>query len=348
MKINAKLPVFIENAMVPRYKSLRPVMQVFDTVVDIAEYSDAELPIALRTHTIMASRRPGLFTEFRHRNGKFYRPVDDDGQWLTWVLANPFNRVGDIGKALYAQAAKAGNSARKTLPEGIVKDILSLHDAIFDYDDFYQGTGRSIVIQTSADEGIAEARDAYHRACETFILIDGKVWQECPEPVLSVDVKNRPGCIRCLAPSMPTKAPIFWETQRPSLGEVLFPVAAYEEARELSDRSFDSTMPWRSRDFKFDLRTPEVFSTELPMSDVVGQLEHCSRLLHLPEPLRNRLLVFLSNDGNWTEELLHDEVNHVLSSVPENQRWMVRALEHQQVRFEARTVHVPIAKSPTP
>lgn len=57
MRINAKYPIFIEAATVPGYRLLRLVFQVFDTVVNIAELSSADAPVALRTQWKNAERK---------------------------------------------------------------------------------------------------------------------------------------------------------------------------------------------------------------------------------------------------------------------------------------------------
>lgn len=350
MRVNAKYPVFIEDATVPGYRLPRPVFQIFDTVVNIAEHSAADLPVALSTHTMRADRKQDRFTEFRHREGSFFRPhMWGRSDLLTHMLSKRFNRDGEIGRLLDMQAAraKARGLARRAVPEGIVEDILNLDNGLHHHAAFYDKREAGIVAPACAEAVIVQAGEAFQQTCERYVLVDGELWVECPEPVLSVDVHDRPGRMACLSANMLPDVAKVSQTERPSLGEVLFPVTAYEEARQLSDRSYDPSMPWRSREFTMDLRMPEVFSADLPIGDALGQLEHCTRADRLPKALRNRLISFLSDEANWTEERLHDEVDHVLSQVPEQQRWMVRAIEHQQARFEARTVYVQMSSSPS-
>ncbi|MCV9964804.1 hypothetical protein OIU34_23205 [Pararhizobium sp. BT-229] len=344
MLLNAKFPVFIENATIPRYRLPRPVIQVFDTVVDIAEASEADLPIVLRTRMKRADGKPAAISDFRHRGGQFYRLFSARPDWLVEsVLERPFNRIGQVGMEVYAQASRAKALAKRTLPEGLVSHILGTDSLSHTYQFFYDGRGKGIVVPDTAGAAVVEASEAFNRACQTFVMIDGEVWVECPEPILAVDVGNRPGCIRCISPRMPTKAKIMGESA--SSSEVLFPVTAYDDARALADRSFDPSAPWPSKDFELDFVAPEVFSTDLPIAGIVRQLDDCSRLSRLPEALTKRLRKFLADEANWTEEFLHDEMDHVLSMVPEKQRWMVAALEHQLARYEARTVHVPVSPS---
>jgi hypothetical protein len=336
--------VFIEKASVPGYHLPRPVFQVFDTVVSIPEVSGVEVPMALKTHMITGDLKPGPALDFRHKEGTFYRKIWEEGElWLTTMLSRPFNRKGKIGLALNAQAAKAllSGLAKQTLPDGVVDDIVRNEVGENHYHAFYKKKGGGIVIPPDTEKAITRASEAFHRACDDFVLIDGELWEKCPEPVLSVDIHYRPGRLGCASVEFSPANITGGQTGRPPLTEIMFPVLAYEEARNMADQLFDPSAPWKTKDFKFDLLMPEVFSCELPFDEVIGQLVHCSQV-HPDEATRARLLEFLSDPTAWTEGNIQDEVDNALAIIPEQQSWIIGAMKHQQGRFDQRAVHIPV------
>jgi hypothetical protein len=349
MRIHAKYPVLIEEATVPGYRVPRPVIQVLDTIVNISEHDADAAPVALKAQ-IKIERRQCKLTEYRYRDEKFYRRHRwGNAEKLSSMLSQKFVRDDEIGRLLESQAerAKARGIARRTAPEGIIDAITKNRESsLWNFDDFYDKRRDGIIVPNSAEATIVAAGEAFQKACERYVLIEGELWIDCPEPVLSVDVHHRPGRMKCLSANMVPDVELVRRTERPSLDEVLFPIASYDEARKLSTKSYDPSMPWSNRDFTLEVLMPEVFSTELPLADALSQLEHCSTMARMPEAIRLRLTDFLTDKENWADDLVHDEIDYVLSQLPDQQRWMVKALEHQQQRFEAKAVHIPIGCLP--
>jgi hypothetical protein len=350
MLVDAKFPVFIEGANVPGYRHPRPVFHVVDTVVEIAEASAADLPVALRSHRTSSNKKRESVQEFRYRDGEFYRPVWEAGEfWLKHMLNTPMVSRGRIGLALRKQVSKATESGhrRRILPEGILEDVLTYASSNGDYEKFFKEKGERVLIPPEAEQSLDEAGEAYHEACQDFLLIDGELWEKCPEPVLSVDVRDRPGRIYCLSTTFLPSENLAGISARPHLGEILFPVLDYDDAKTLSDQSFDRNAPWRSKEFVLDLSMPEAFSTDLPMSEVIGQLDHCHRI-HPDKNTRGRLKSFVDDQANWTEGSLQDEVENALDKLPGNQMWRMSALIHQRARFDKKTIHIPMTGQSAP
>ncbi|MBY3433649.1 hypothetical protein HFN89_05750 [Rhizobium laguerreae] len=315
--------------------------------MNVAEATSKAAPLALQTHRISPNGKRESISNFRYRDGTFYRQVWEAGEWwLTHVLADPMNKRGSIGIALGIQATKAlqGGHAKRILPDGIVSDILTYASSTGHFENFYREKGAGIVAPPDAEKTMVEAGEVFQKACEDFLLIDGELWERCPEPVLSLDVHHRPGRIGCLSAAFLPSEAFAGQTGRPALTEILFPILGYDDARRLSDRSFDQSAPWRSKDFKFDLRMPEVFSDELPSSEVIGQLDHCSRV-HPDKTTRERLNSFVCNPAGWTECGMQDEVDNALSNTPDIEKWKVPALVHQQRRFDSKAIHIPMTGS---
>lgn len=342
MLINAKIPVFVEGGSVPGYRQPRPVVHVVDTVISIAEATSADLPIALRTHRISPNRKRESSQEYRYKDGEFYRLVWEAGEfWLTLRLANPMFTRGKIGVALGEQLSRArkGGHKRRILPGGVIDDLLTYTSSNSDFEKFFNEKSESVLVPSEAEQMIVEAGEAYHRACQDFLLVDGELWEKCPEPVLSVNVRHRPGRMDCLSTTFQPSESFLGSTNRPELDEVLFPVLEYDEAKSLSDRSFDRSAPWPSNEFFLDLSVPEAFSAELPLSEVIGQLDHCA-LTHDDKKTRKRLTSFLADPSAWSEGRLQEEVENAVAT--QGQMWKIPALIHQQERFDRKAIHIPM------
>jgi hypothetical protein len=87
---------------------------------------------------------------------------------------------------------------------------------------------------------------------------------------------------------------------------------------------------------------PEAFSADLPLSEVIGQLDHCSRI-HDDKKTRSRLISFLADPTDWTESRLQDEVENAVAT--QVQMWRMPALVHLQARFDKREIHIPMTGS---
>ena len=346
MLMKARFCAYVDGAEIPRHRSPKSVMQVFDTVVDIPVADHGDLPVAVSTYTLADRNRKEDFQEFRFDGNGFFRATHMDATaFEETVLSNPFHEFGALRKLQVEQARLARPGASLTLPRGLVEMILHHQPGIWlRHYEFYRERRDGIVLPLRSDHAVETARQSFRAACASFVILDGAVWARCPEPLLAVDIVQRPGRIRVVTPDLPEAGTSSWRgwRVRPHLDEVLFSVPNADEAYSLADGIYDRTAPWRGRDLVAEVAIPSAFSDDVPLGDVAAQLALGVDLLASAKKDMPVLRNFLDDGKNWTEDRLHHMAQRIYDMIPDHDRRRAKALEFQLSRYENSDIHVPI------
>jgi hypothetical protein len=342
MLISSRFPVFVEEAFIPGYRTAKPLLHLVDTTVEIEEAHSEQAPVAVSARRITAGRiSPPVAV--RHRDGSFYRETGMCLEALRDRLErSKFIDIGPFGRSLRKQLGGIGKVPRNMKPEGIVEALtdrasgnrLPLELEEIDW---------SGVVVSRRDEARLDAAEAeFREAASEFVAIDGAVWVRCPEPMIRVDVKDRPGCLSLVTPPMEPGSREFAEYDERDAGYVTFTVGMQADARKVARMCFDSAMPWKEREFILDVPLPEVFSPEVPQGDIVRHLMACAVEPRLPSNIRKRVAAFLSDCSPYSADDLRREVEYLLENVPDNVRWTVRGLEFQQHRYDSEPISLDV------
>lgn len=200
MRRNVKFPALMA-AMPPKHKNPKIAVCAFDTIVDIAEVSPSEFPVALITDYGTSK------TEYRFAGGKLYRSCHTDvdrfierhqGQFIDSRRANYV--TGHIIREMYRDVRHVsdyGNdrfwpkSALHLLKAGMnaewqqVKDVIEQSRSL----DFW-GEWQSKVTDIehmrflvgNPDHRLALYEQKTQEAFQAFRVMDGQVWAETREP----------------------------------------------------------------------------------------------------------------------------------------------------------------------
>lgn len=341
----------MEGVMVPGYRLPRPVIQVVDTVVNIAEMGDADLPTVLKTWNVTNGGKKGeLENVFRHDGTRFFRPLFDSEE-MEYPLLDPFVDIACLRATQLRQANAAKTTVGKTLPQAIINAMRSGTADWLRFHEFYSRYRDSMELPFGHEGTIERAREEFERACLSLVSVDGKIWSECPEPFVSVDVGQRPGRMRCVTPLLPSGPEDVGGASRAGPDEVLFSLLEIEEARELSRRLFDRERPWRGyRNFGVSLDGPYAFSHTPPLGATAmfvarAAESHCGHLGTHEEEAE----AFLSDIENWTDDRMLEFLHRMSDRIPDSQAWHIAAMPHVIERLENREINFnPGAITPLP
>lgn len=200
MRINVKFPALMA-ARPPKHKNPKISVCAFDTVVDLAEVSSSEIPVALIVSQGAAR------TEYRFADGKLYRNCNADvdrfithhqGQFIDSRRGNYV--TGHIVRGMYRDVQYINDyandrfwpkSALHLLKAGMntewqdVKDIITQSPLLDLRGPFMEKVAQTDYLRFLAedpDRRISRYERMTHEAFSAFKVIDGKVWAEAPEP----------------------------------------------------------------------------------------------------------------------------------------------------------------------
>lgn len=343
MLMEARYPVFSKSAFVPRHKTPKSVIHFEKTMVDVPEYQNDDIPIAMTANMLHLGKDVGDHRTFRYLEGHFFEPIGEpDGMnaadFEKRVFSDPLVRQRHMIRSLRRQIAAAVAHGEQTYPEGITLFGASDSISLADFRRFFEGPGSRIVPVDGSEKDLEAARDAFLTDAESFVMIDGRVWGRVPEPLLSLNVGTRPGRIQIFCDDLPTHISERIFKKRPDLDEVLFTVHDFDEVRSESSRLFDPSAPWKTDDFVLHLPMPEVFSAVVPHGDVVGMIHRARSDGKIPREVA-RFCDELWADGAEPDEDTCDAIiDATLDALPENQRWPILAFVWQRQRRDRRTI----------
>lgn len=330
MLLDMKFPVLITDAVLPRHGTAKPVMALVDTQVEVEEIDDASAPLVAR----MERQRPDdfvLIDEFRHRDGTFYARIP-----LDWRTLDDVVRQEIWGPIFFRMANQIENRATEVLPKGIVKPILRNHDIAAEYAKL-EKLGQSIRAVGDAISELEAARAEFHaRVLETVVAIDGEVWIRCPEPMLAVD--HHTGYSTELAThNLGARDPVTNRLPRSPVGLVLYTFNQAEQA--LSVERIDA--PNFRDKTKVEVFDPSVFSEEVPIGDIVAQLEDIGRSVMVSDAVRERITEFVNNEEDWSWDGAYDQIEYLLANVFTYPHQIQRGiLEIERDRIDARSISI--------
>ncbi len=348
MRADARFPVYIENALVPKYKYPRPILYMEETVVDIVELTSKDVPVALTAIDRYKDPRKPIFVDYRYRDGKFYRKARYHPElFKAQTLMNPYSRLDrrdPISRLVWRTAHMARHHAKRALPDGIVQDLLA-RDRVSAHEETFQEMLPKLTMPTEHAQIVEAARERFLEACAEFIIVNGEIWVECPEPMLGIETTLRPGKITCTTPRMPIPDFHHGDVFPAALERVLFAVGQFEEVVARAKDLYNPDMPWKAKDFSIVVAMPEVFSPEAPVLDILYQLKACSRIKSSPEEITSRLEAFTKAPEEWTEENIYGEVERLLDTLPEISHWFVENLAYEKRRYDEREIVPPVTIS---
>ncbi|MBY3433675.1 hypothetical protein HFN89_05880 [Rhizobium laguerreae] len=333
MKLKVKFPVLFNSAVVPRYGEPKTVIALFDTQLEVEELDGASAPVVVR---VGSDRRDFIHRdEFRHRNGLFYGKIP-----LEWQTLEDIVRYRHWRLALHRLAHQVADRAEDVLPKGVVAKILRDEDLRAEYPKL-EKLAKSTKL---ADAGIAELETAaaeFHSwAAETVVAIDGDLWVECPEPMLSVDrFATYPA--ELVMDDLGKKDPISGRFHRASVGLTLYTMNQLDQAflPKINAPAYRDTTT-------VEVLDPTVFQDEVPIGDIVAQLSELSTGRELSEEARYRLTDLVSNEADWSWDRVYDEVQYLLDTVFTQKHSFTRGLlEFERDRLDARPISIPSCSS---
>jgi hypothetical protein len=312
MIFKARFPIFLREVRPPGFRNQIPAVLFLDTTVDIQELSSSDAPLALHaTSEHFANGRTAEF-EFRFMEGRFYRPLSlrpDDFEG--GILQEPWYRSEGLRRLVDEVYLDVLPHQKKAYPIAIM-DILKGQDR--------PGMNQMAFIRRSARTEIGDQHEAhvdaarvrFNEACSSYVLIDGNVWQECMEPLLSIEMDPQSpdrGKISIFSGELPAYAPLL-AREYPASSVQLFSFGELETVRCVADKA---SMPKTATGpgFSVEFHEPFYFSNDFPyIQDGVRMLSELQTDGEVPKDLIVRVAEFLANDANWTydgvEELLHD------------------------------------------
>jgi hypothetical protein len=330
MLLEVKFPVLIKDAVLPRHSATKPVFGLVETRVDVEDIDGANAPLVAR----MERYRPDDFVqidEFRHRGGTFYAKIP-----LDWQTLDDIVRQEIWGPIFFKMAKQLQNRPNEVLPRGIVKLILRNHSIAAQYGKL-EKLGQSIQMVGDAVSELADARAEFHqRVLETVVAIDGELWVRCPEPMLAVD--HYAGYSTELATDeLGKRNPVTDRLQRANVGLTLYTFNQTDQAfvPKIHAPNFrDKT--------KVEVFDQSVFSDDVPIGDVIAQLEDISRGGNVFGLVKVRLREFVENEAGWSWDTAYDQIEYLLDNVFRYSHQIERSiLERERDRIDARPISVP-------
>jgi hypothetical protein len=329
MLLEVKFPVLITEAVLPRHADTKPVLALVDTQVDVEHIDDASAPLVARVER----PRPDDFVqidEFRHRDGIFYTKVPVDWKTLEDVVREEL-----WGPIFFNMAKQIVHRADEVLPKGVVKPILRNHDISAEYPKLGK-LGKSMKLVGAASTELEAARAEFHsKVFEAIVAIDGELWVRCPEPMLSVDHYTAYSAELAMD-DLGQRDPVTSRFARVPIGLVLYTL-------NQADQAFVPKIhaPHFRDKTKVEVFDPSVFSDEVPIGDIIAQLDEISRGSDLSDEAKERLAEFVNNEEGWSWDSAYDQIEYLLTNVYKYQHQFTRGiLERERDRIDARPISI--------
>jgi hypothetical protein len=335
MQLDVKFPVMITDAVLLRHGTTKPVIALVDTQVEVEDINGAYAPLVAR----MERQRPDDFVqidEFRHRDGTIYARIP-----LDWRTLDDIVRQEIWGPIFFTMAKQIEHRADEVLPRGIVKPILRNHDIAVEYPKL-EKLGRSIKIVGDAITELEAARAEFDaRVSETIVAIDGELWVKCPEPMLVVD-QHTAYSTELGTHDLGKRDPVTKLLSRVPAGLALYTFNQAEQAL-VAPKINAPNFRDKTRVEVFD---PSVFSDEVPIGDIIAQLEDISRATSVSSEARARLTEFVNNEADWSWDGAYDQIEYLLTNVYKYPHQIQRSmLEMARDRIDARAISIPSGPS---
>ncbi|MCS4089159.1 hypothetical protein [Rhizobium sp. BK176] len=273
--------------------------------------SESESPVALRaTAGHFVSARTNAF-EFRFIDGRFYRPLRKTIESFEGVdLREPWGRPHGRQKLADEIYVAVLPHAKKAYPVGVL-DILQGKDVPNVNQVSFIDRSAKTEITDSDEETVEAARRRFEEQCSSYVVIDGKVWVECNEPLLSVEMDARSPeykRISIFAGELPTYSPLLSREYLPSSIQ-LFSFAELETVQAMAGRTSSPKAVFEGARFSVISHDPFYFSNDFPyIPDGVRMLWELQSDDEVPKDMIIPVAEFLANDANWTydgvEEML--------------------------------------------
>ncbi|MBY3158346.1 hypothetical protein HFO56_39290 [Rhizobium laguerreae] len=330
MLLELKFPVLITDAVLPRHDATKPVMALVDTQVEVEDIDDAHAPLVAR----MERQRLDDFVqidEFRHRDGVFYAKIPLDWRTLEDVLRQEVWRP-----IFFTMAKQIENRANEVLPRGIVKPILRNHDITAEHPKL-ERLGQAMKMAGDAITQLEAARAEFHaRVVETIVAIDGELWVQCPEPMLAVDHYTAYST-ELATHDLGKRDPVTNRLPRTPTGLTLYTFTQAEQALVVPKIN----APNFRGETKVEVFDPSVFSDEVPIGDIIAQLEDISRGNNVFGQVKARIIEFVNNEADWSWDGAYDQIKFLLSSVFKYPHQIERSiLERERDRIDARAISI--------
>lgn len=313
MILRARFPVFLREVRPPGFRNRGPSVIFLDTTVDIREVSSAEAPVALHaTAGHFVSALVNVF-EFRFMDGRFYRPLRTSLEAFEGVnLREPWGRPHGLQKLVDEIYVAVLPHAKKAYPVGVL-DILQGKDVPNVNQVSFIDRSAKTEITDSNEETVEAAKRRFEEQCSSYVVIDGKVWVECIEPLLSVEMDARSPeykRISIFAGELPRYSPLLAREYLPSSVQ-LFSFAEFETVQAMARRSSSPKAVFEGARFSVISHDPFCFSNDFPyIQDGVRMLWELQSDGEVSKDMIIPVAEFLANDANWTydgvEELLQD------------------------------------------
>jgi hypothetical protein len=311
MIFNARFPVFLREVRPPGFRNQVPAVIFLDTTVDIREVSSSEAPLALHaTAEHFANGRTEVF-DFRFINGCFYRPLGKNSESFEGVnLREPWGRPPGLQKLIDEVYIDVLPHAKKAYPVRILDILHGKESPGFNQVSFIDRSAKTEIIDRN-EEVVRAAMMRFEEQCYSFIVIDGDVWVECPEPLLSVEMDPRSPeykRISIFSGELPSYSPLLAREYLPSSIQ-LFSFGELDTVRVFAEKASSPKTPLAGARFSVISHEAFYFSNDFPyIQDGVRLLAELLSDGEVPQELITQVAEFLANDANWTydgvEELL--------------------------------------------
>jgi hypothetical protein len=327
MKLITKFPALVHDVKLPRFESEKTIFGLWDTSIDLEEINGNEIPVVLR----VKEHGKDEAKDFRYRDGKFFASYDQR------VDSSDFQynhlEYWDVYKSFKMQAVRA-EDPDNVHPPKILRSILD-GQSISKHFDRLQRLARSSKITPENSIELADARDAFAKVMSSIIIVDGMLWRECGEPMISVDHLAAYGAdVRTY--HLNERDVVTKKIRSAPLGRFLYTIHELDEAfaTKLYAKIFKDTT-------EIQVLDSTVFSQEVPIEYIIAFLDDLSTHTSVSQSAKGKIIGLLEQEDGFTWESAAEALEFILSDNSSYKpEFLTHILEIELNRINSRAINL--------
>jgi hypothetical protein len=318
MIVNARFPVFLPEVRPPGFRNRVPAVVFLEATVGILEVPSSEAPLVLHATSDHISRGRTDVFEFRAFDGRFFRPLGKSLEGFSPVnLREPWGRPPGLCRLIDEVYVDVLPYAKKAYPVGVLKILRGEMFPQFNQVSFIEKSSRTELDEENRGR-VATALTRFEEQCSSYIVVDGLVWVECIEPLLSVETDPRsPECgrITIFTGELPSYSPLLARGYLHSSVRLF----SFDELDTVKKIAFSPKAPLEGGKFSVLAHEASYFTNDFPyIYDGVRMLAELQTDQEISKDMVARVTEFLANDDNWTHDALEELLRDCLSAANPN------------------------------
>lgn len=297
MILKARFPVFLAKCRPPGFRTGKtPAVLFLETSVEIEEGLDRSVPVVL---SITGREHEQKAYEIRHRDGRFYKSSGLSPEAFEHaILLRPWARPEGLEEFIDELIVDVTPYSRKVCPPDVVRILQGSINPNFNQQTFIERSSKTVIEDFNL-QAVESARRKFQNSCANFLVIGGKVWRECREPMLAVDLGEPNPEVEIFDGELPNRSPLtaynyLSHTVRLFTLEELDLAKSVAAAHRKSDTS-PMTLELNFRDIS-------VFGFEYPLAqDAIRILSEFVNEGVCPYALRFRVNDLMDDSSLWNE-----------------------------------------------